>query len=168
MAHTYSHLYNLPTTGLRFFTVYGPWGRPDMALFLFADAMIKGEPIDVFNNGKMIRDFTFIDDIVEGVIRVLDKPATPDVRFAPLRTNPATSTAPYRLFNLGNGNPTPLADLLAPWSRPSVSQRRRIFYRCNRVMCRQHRQIQVNFTNGLAFNRIRLLWLVFKNLLNGI
>jgi UDP-glucuronate 4-epimerase len=112
MAHTYSHLYNLPTTGLRFFTVYGPWGRPDMALFLFANAMLKGNPIDVFNDGKMIRDFTFIGDIVEGVIRVLDKPATPDVKFDVLHPDPATSNAPYRVFNIGNGNPTPLMDYI--------------------------------------------------------
>ena len=107
MAHTYSHLYNLPTTGLRFFTVYGPWGRPDMALFLFADAMLKNKPIDVFNDGNMVRDFTFIDDIVEGVIRVLDKPAKPDTKFDALRPDPATSIAPYRVFNIGNGNSTP-------------------------------------------------------------
>jgi len=112
MAHTYSHLYNLPTTGLRFFTVYGPWGRPDMSPFLFADAMLKNKPIDVFNDGNMARDFTFIDDIVEGVIRVLDKPATPDAKFDALRPDPATSTAPYRVFNIGNGNPTPLMDYI--------------------------------------------------------
>jgi len=112
MAHTYSHLYNLPTTGLRFFTVYGPWGRPDMALFLFADAMLKNKPIDVFNDGNMVRDFTFIDDIVEGVIRVLDKPATPDAMFDALCPDPATSTAPYRVFNIGNGNPTSLMDYI--------------------------------------------------------
>ena len=112
MAHTYSRLYNLPTTGLRFFTVYGPWGRPDMALFLFANAMLKGDPIDVFNDGKMVRDFTFIDDIVEGVIRVLDKPATPDVKFDALHPDPATSSAPYRVFNIGNGHPTSLMDYI--------------------------------------------------------
>ena len=112
MAHTYSHLYNLPTTGLRFFTVYGPWGRPDMALFLFANAMLKGNPIDVFNVGNMVRDFTFIDDIVEGVIRVLDMPATADVKFDALHPDPATSNAPYRVFNIGNGNPTPLMDYI--------------------------------------------------------
>ena len=113
MAHTYSHLYGLPTTGLRFFTVYGPWGRPDMALFLFANAMLKGDPINIFNDGKMVRDFTFIDDLVEGVIRVLDKPATRDVNFDALRPDPATSNAPYRVFNIGNGNPTPLMDYIA-------------------------------------------------------
>jgi UDP-glucuronate 4-epimerase len=112
MAHTYSHLYQLPTTGLRFFTVYGPWGRPDMSPFLFADAMIKGKPINVFNDGNMVRDFTFIDDIVEGVVRVLDKPATPDVNFDGLHPDPATSTGPYRVFNIGNGNPTPLMDYI--------------------------------------------------------
>jgi len=112
MAHTYSHLYQLPTTGLRFFTVYGPWGRPDMALFLFADAMLKNNPIDVFNDGNMVRDFTFIDDIVEGVIRVLDKPATLDAKFDASRPDPATSTAPYRVFNIGNGNPTALMDYI--------------------------------------------------------
>ena len=112
MAHTYSHLYNLPTTGLRFFTVYGPWGRPDMSPFLFADAMINGMPIDVFNNGHLARDFTYIDDIVEGVIRVLDKPATPNASFDELRPDPKTSAAPYRVFNIGNGNPTPLMDYI--------------------------------------------------------
>ena len=112
MAHTYSHLYNLPTTGLRFFTVYGPWGRPDMAPFLFADAISKGKPIDVFNDGNMVRDFTYIDDIVRGAIQVLDKPATPDLKFDPLRPDPSTSNAPYRVFNIGNGNPTPLMDYI--------------------------------------------------------
>ena len=112
MAHTYSHLYQLPTTGLRFFTVYGPWGRPDMSPFLFADAMIRGEPINVFNDGNMARDFTYIDDIVEGVIRVLNKPAKPDKDFNAIRPDPATSTAPYRVFNIGNGNPTPLMDYI--------------------------------------------------------
>ena len=108
MAHTYSHLYQLPTTGLRFFTVYGPWGRPDMALFLFADAMARGCPINVFNQGKMVRDFTYIDDIVEGVIRVLDKVATPNSEYNTTKPDPATAAAPYRVFNIGNGSPTPL------------------------------------------------------------
>ena len=112
MAHTYSHLYGLPTTGLRFFTVYGPWGRPDMALFLFTDAIRQGKPIDVFNQGAMVRDFTFIDDIVEGVIRVLDKTATPNQDFDPLNPDPGSSTAPFRVFNIGNGNPTPLVDYI--------------------------------------------------------
>ena len=104
MAHTYSHLYGLPTTGLRFFTVYGPWGRPDMALFLFTKAILEGRPIDVFNQGNMQRDFTYIDDIVEGVLRVLDKPATPES---------ADGGAPYRIFNIGNHDPVPLMDFIA-------------------------------------------------------
>ncbi|HAO58293.1 MAG TPA: capsular biosynthesis protein CpsI, partial [Alphaproteobacteria bacterium] len=112
MAHTYSHLYDLPTTGLRFFTVYGPWGRPDMALFLFTNAIRKGVPIDVYNKGAMVRDFTYIDDIVEGVIRVLDKTATPNPDFDPLNPDPSSSKAPYRVFNIGNGNPTPLMDYI--------------------------------------------------------
>ena len=112
MAHTYSHLYGLPTTGLRFFTVYGPWGRPDMALFLFTDAIRNRRPIDVFNRGAMVRDFTYIDDIVEGVIRVLDKTATPDSNFDPMNPDPGSSTAPFRVFNIGNGNPTPLMDYI--------------------------------------------------------
>ena len=113
MAHTYSHLYGLPTTGLRFFTVYGPWGRPDMALFLFAKAIFKGEAIPIFNKGQMIRDFTYIDDIVEGVIRVLDKPASANADFDLNKPDPATSAAPYRVFNIGNGNPVPLMDYVS-------------------------------------------------------
>ena len=108
MAHTYSHLYALPATGLRFFTVYGPWGRPDMALFLFTKAMLAGEPIQVFNQGQMIRDFTYVDDIVESLIRILDKPASSCKLFDPLQPNPATSWAPHRVFNIGNSDPTPL------------------------------------------------------------
>lgn len=112
MAHTYSHLFRLPTTGLRFFTVYGPWGRPDMALFLFTRAILAGQPIDVFNNGQMVRDFTYIDDIVEGVIRVIDKPATSAADFDPAAPDPASSNAPYRVFNIGNGQPTPLMEYI--------------------------------------------------------
>lgn len=108
MAHTYSHLYGLAATGLRFFTVYGPWGRPDMALFLFTKAMLAGEPIQVFNNGEMVRDFTYVDDIVESLIRLLDKPATPDPTFDTAAPNPATSWAPHRVFNIGNSSPIPL------------------------------------------------------------
>ncbi len=108
MAHTYSHLFRLPTTGLRFFTVYGPWGRPDMALFLFTRAILAGEPIRIFNHGRMRRDFTYIDDIVEGVIRVLDAPAEPDAAFDPADPDPATSSAPYRIHNIGNDQPTEL------------------------------------------------------------
>ena len=112
MAHTYSHLFRLPTTGLRFFTVYGPWGRPDMALFLFTKAILDGRPIDVFNNGDMVRDFTYIDDIVEGVIRVVDRPAEVNPAFDPARPDPCTSNAPYRVFNIGNSQPTPLDDYI--------------------------------------------------------
>jgi UDP-glucuronate 4-epimerase len=108
MAHTYSHLYGLPATGLRFFTVYGPWGRPDMAPLLFARAILAGEPIRVFNHGRMQRDFTFIDDIVEGVIRCLDKPASPDPAFDPLQPDPATAAVPHRLFNIGHAQPVAL------------------------------------------------------------
>jgi UDP-glucuronate 4-epimerase len=108
MAHTYSHLYGLPATGLRFFTVYGPWGRPDMAPMLFARAILAGEPIKVFNQGQMQRDFTYIDDIAEGVIRCLDKPATADPQFDPLHPDPATAAVSHRLFNIGNSQPIPL------------------------------------------------------------
>ena len=108
MAHTYSHLFGLPTTGLRFFTVYGPWGRPDMALFLFTKAIIEGRPIDVFNHGKMRRDFTFIDDIVEGVVRTLDHVAEADPGFNPDQPDPGRSNAPFRVFNIGNNNPVEL------------------------------------------------------------
>jgi UDP-glucuronate 4-epimerase len=104
MAHTYSHLYGLPTTGLRFFTVYGPWGRPDMALFLFTSKILEGEPIEVFNYGNHRRDFTYIDDIVEGVVRVLDHPAQPNPDWSGDLPDSATSSAPYRLYNIGNNN----------------------------------------------------------------
>ncbi|MEN2385347.1 NAD-dependent epimerase [Comamonas sp. A7-5] len=113
MAHSYAHLYGIPTTGLRFFTVYGPWGRPDMALFKFTKAMLAGESIDVYGEGKLVRDFTYIDDIVEGIMRVLDKPATPDAGYDSQNPNPGTSTAPYRIFNIGNNSPTVLMDYIA-------------------------------------------------------
>jgi UDP-glucuronate 4-epimerase len=112
MAHTYSHLFGLPTTGLRFFTVYGPWGRPDMALFLFTKAILAGQPIDIFNDGNMVRDFTFVDDIVEGIIRVADKPATLNPTFDHANPDPATSSVPYRVFNIGNNQPTSLMDYI--------------------------------------------------------
>jgi UDP-glucuronate 4-epimerase len=108
MAHTYSHLYGLPCTGLRFFTVYGPWGRPDMALFLFTEAILEGKPIKVFNHGKMQRDFTYIDDIVEGVVRVMAKPAAPNPQWRGDSPDPGTSYAPYRNYNIGNNNPVEL------------------------------------------------------------
>ena len=113
MAHTYSHLFGLPTTGLRFFTVYGPWGRPDMALFLFTKAILAGQAIDIFNNGNMVRDFTYVDDIVEGLVRIADKPATSNPSFDPANPDPATSSAPYRVFNIGNSQPTPLMDYIS-------------------------------------------------------
>jgi UDP-glucuronate 4-epimerase len=108
MAHSYAHLYGFPCTGLRFFTVYGPWGRPDMALFLFTKAILAGEPIKVFNHGHHKRSFTYIDDIVEGVVRVLDKPAAPDTAWNGDRPDPATSSAPYRIYNVGNERPVEL------------------------------------------------------------
>lgn len=108
MAHTYSHLYRLPTTGLRFFTVYGPWGRPDMALFLFTRAILEGRPIDVFNHGKMRRDFTYIDDIVEGVFRISGKIPAPNPDWNGDSPDPATSSAPYKIYNIGNNNPVEL------------------------------------------------------------
>jgi len=113
MAHTYSHLFGLPTTGLRFFTVYGPWGRPDMALFLFAKAILEGRPIDVFNHGNMMRDFTYVDDIVEGVLRVLDRPAASNPAYDAAVPDPATSNVPYRVFNIGNNQPVRLMDYVA-------------------------------------------------------
>jgi UDP-glucuronate 4-epimerase len=108
MAHAYSSLYSMPTTGLRFFTVYGPWGRPDMALFLFTRAILEGRPIDVFNNGRMQRDFTYIDDIVEGVVRVMDKVPGPDAAWTGSAPDPASSFAPYRVYNIGNNRPVEL------------------------------------------------------------
>ncbi|WP_345974751.1 NAD-dependent epimerase [Sulfurimonas sp. HSL3-7] len=112
MAHTYSHLYNLPTTGLRFFTVYGPWGRPDMALFLFTKAALEDKTIDVFNNGDMLRDFTYIDDIVEGVVRVMDSPAKSNPNWNGKKPDPSSSSAPYKIYNIGNNNPVKLMDFI--------------------------------------------------------
>ena len=112
MAHTYSHLYSIPTTGLRFFTVYGPWGRPDMALFLFTKAILENSPIKVFNHGKMIRDFTYIDDVVESLTRLTKKPATSDKNLSTITPSPSKSWAPYRIFNIGNSNPTPLMEFI--------------------------------------------------------
>ncbi len=112
MAHTYSHLYGISTTGLRFFTVYGPWGRPDMALFLFVKAGLEGKAIDVFNNGEMLRDFTYIDDIVEGVIRVIDNPAKKDNSWSGKDGKVSTSSAPYKIYNIGNNNPVKLMDFI--------------------------------------------------------
>lgn len=112
MAHTYSHLFAVPTTGLRFFTVYGPWGRPDMALFIFAKAILAGEPIDVFNHGNMQRDFTYIDDIVEGIVRVMRQPATANPEWTSAAPDPATSNAPFRIHNIGGNTPVQLSRLI--------------------------------------------------------
>ncbi len=105
MAHAYAHLYRLPTTGLRFFTVYGPWGRPDMAMFIFAKAILEGQPIKLFNNGDMQRDFTFVDDVVESLVRLIDKPAQPNPQWSGAKPDPATSAAPWKVYNIGNNNP---------------------------------------------------------------
>lgn len=113
MAHSYSHLFGLPTTGLRFFTVYGPWGRPDMALFLFTDAILNGRPIRLFNEGRMKRDFTYVDDIVESLCRVLDRPPAPDASFDAVNPDPAGSWAPYRVYNIGNSSPVDLCEFVA-------------------------------------------------------
>lgn len=112
MAHTYSHLYDISTTGLRFFTVYGPWGRPDMALFLFVKAALEGQSIDVFNNGEMLRDFTYIDDIVEGIVRVIDNPAQKDLNWNGTNGKVSSSSAPYKIYNIGNNNPVKLMDFI--------------------------------------------------------
>ncbi len=112
MAHTYSHLFGIPTTGLRFFTVYGPWGRPDMALFLFTEAILKGESIQVFNYGKMKRDFTFVDDIVAGVMKVADRPSKPNPDFDPQNPDPGSSKVPYKIYNIGNSSPVLLMDYI--------------------------------------------------------
>ena len=112
MAHSYAHLYQLPCTGLRFFTVYGPWGRPDMALFKFVKNILENKPIDVYNHGEMFRDFTYIDDIIEGVVRALDHPAKPNPNWTGDNPDPATSYAPWRVYNIGNGNPVKLTDFI--------------------------------------------------------
>ena len=113
LAHSYSHLFGLPTTGLRFFTVYGPWGRPDMALFKFTESILNHRPIDIYNHGQMIRDFTYIDDIVEGVVRLVDKPAAADEFFDAVTPDAGSSNVPWRIFNIGNGEPTPLMDYIS-------------------------------------------------------
>jgi UDP-glucuronate 4-epimerase len=112
MAHTYSHLFKLPTTGLRFFTVYGPWGRPDMALFLFVKAILEGRPIELFNNGEMQRDFTYIDDIVEGLVRVLKNPPKENPAWSPMNPDPGSSSAPYKVYNIGNSSPVKLSEFV--------------------------------------------------------
>jgi len=122
MAHTYSHLYAIPTTGLRFFTVYGPWGRPDMAYYKFTRAVLRGEPIDVYNHGKMQRDFTYIDDVVEGFVRVLAHPAAADPAWRGEKPDPSASSAPYRLYNIGNNRPIALLDFIAEIERATGKQ----------------------------------------------
>jgi UDP-glucuronate 4-epimerase len=113
MAHTYSYLYNLPTTGLRFFTVYGPWGRPDMALFIFTRSILEGKPIQIYNNGQMERDFTYIDDIVEGIYRVLGAPPKQNLEWSGVKPDPSSSVAPYKIYNIGNNKPVKLLDFIA-------------------------------------------------------
>ena len=126
-AHAYAHLYGLPVTALRFFTVYGPWGRPDMALFTFTRKILAGEPIDVFNNGHHARDFTYIDDIVEGVLRTADKIAAPNPNWSGATPDPATSTAPYRLYNIGNNNPVALMDFIAAIEKALGREAKKVF-----------------------------------------
>ena len=127
MAHAYSYLYNLPTTGLRFFTVYGPWGRPDMSPFLFTDAILHNRPIKVFNNGDMLRDFTYIDDIVEGVIRVINHVATPNLLWDGVNPDPSTSSAPYRIYNIGNSQPVKLMDFIHAIEKACGMEAEKIF-----------------------------------------
>ncbi|GAB1416619.1 NAD-dependent epimerase [Paludibacter sp.] len=127
MAHVYSHLYNLPTTGLRFFTVYGPWGRPDMSPMLFADAIVSNKPLKVFNNGDMARDFTYIDDIVEGVVRVINKPAQPDDKWNALSPDPSSSNAPYKVYNIGNSSPVRLMDYIVTMEQAFGKEAEKIF-----------------------------------------
>ena len=112
MAHVYSHLFNVPTTGLRFFTVYGPWGRPDMALFLFTKAILAGEPINVYNNGNMVRDFTYVDDIVQGIEHVIDNPPKGNPSWDAKNPDPSNSTAPYKIYNIGNNSPVKLLEFI--------------------------------------------------------
>jgi len=125
MAHTYSHLYSIPTTGLRFFTVYGPWGRPDMALFLFTKAIMEGREIDVYNYGDMRRDFTYIDDIVEGIVRVLDRPPKGDARWSGKNPDPGSSVAPYKIYNIGNNDPVKLLDFISAIEKATGRQARK-------------------------------------------
>ncbi len=126
MAHTYSHLFQLPTTGLRFFTVYGPWGRPDMALFMFTKAILAGETIQVFNHGQMVRDFTYVDDIARGVLLTLDRPPQADAGYDKAQAEPASSWAPYRVFNIGNHQPVPLLDFIAAIERHTGKTARKV------------------------------------------
>jgi hypothetical protein len=148
MAHTYSHLYGLAATGLRFFTVYGPWGRPDIAPMLFARAILAGEPIQVFNQGRMKRDFTYIDDIVEVVVRCLDKPVTAAAAFDSLAPDPATAAVPHRLFNICNSEPVPCCASSRCWSRPWAARPCITWSRCKRAMWSPGRRIPQPWRNG--------------------
>jgi len=134
MAHTYSHLYHLPTTGLRFFTVYGPWGRPDMALFLFTDAIMNNRPIQVFNNGKMKRDFTYIDDIIEGVVRLLNNPPKENKSWDKQAADPGTSCAPYKLYNIGNNNPVELMEFIETIEQKIGKKANKLYLPCKKGM----------------------------------
>jgi UDP-glucuronate 4-epimerase len=155
MAHAYSHLYRLPVTGLRFFTVYGPWGRPDMAPTLFANDITQGRAINVFNGGNLQRDFTYIDDIVEGVIRVADKPATPNPAFDPAHPDPATSSAPYRLLNIGNNQAVPLMEFIKTMEAALGLVAERISGPCKRVTCWPLRLTPTSSMRGLASSLAR-------------
>ena len=135
MAHTYSHLYGLPTTGLRFFTVYGPWGRPDMALFKFTKAIIEGETIQVFNNGNHKRDFTYIDDIVEAILRIIQKPAEPNKSWSGKNPDPGTSLAPWKVYNIGNNKPENLMDFIEALEKEIGQKAKKNFFHFNQVMC---------------------------------
>ena len=152
MAHTYSHLFNLPSTGLRFFTVYGPWGRPDMALFLFTKAILENKPIKIFNNGKMKRDFTYIDDIVESLFRLLVKPATPDANFSKDSPKTSTSWAPHRIFNIGNSQPTPLMDYIEAIENELGIEAKKEFYPI------QPGDVEETFSNNQELEK----WINFK------
>jgi UDP-glucuronate 4-epimerase len=127
MAHAYSHLFGIPTSGLRFFTVYGPWGRPDMALFLFTDAILKGEPIKIFNHGRMLRDFTYVGDIVESIRRLVVKPVGPDPDWDPANPSCSSSSAPYRIFNIGNASPVPLMDYISAIEESLGMEAKKVF-----------------------------------------
>ena len=163
MAHSYSHLYGLPATGLRFFTVYGPWGRPDMALFLFTKAMLAGDPIKVFNNGQMVRDFTYVDDIIESLIRVLEKSATADLAFNHSHPDSATSWAPHRVFNIGNSNPTPLMNYIEAIESSLGIKLRKIFTYVS-VMFRLPQPTLQHWRSGRVLSLILRSMLVWQNL----
>lgn len=134
MAHTYSHLYSLPTTGLRFFTVYGPWGRPDMALFLFTKAILNNEPIKIFNNGDMLRDFTYIEDLIESLYRLISKPPIENNRASSFIPSAEDSWAPFKIFNIGNSKPTPLLDYIKAIEESLGIEAKKSFYQCNQAM----------------------------------